>query len=85
MTENKDLKNENNYKNTKSSQNNVQSSLVFYADAKSVNMIDSMDDEGYLDLNPKDMKEQSMNGFGEYKNIVDYIVQITRKIWKEKD
>lgn len=87
MEGNKDSKNGNIYKSddVKTNQTNVQSSLVFYAKAKEVNMIDSMDDEGYLGIDTKDMKEQSMEGFGEYKNIVDYIVQITRKIWKEKD
>jgi predicted ester cyclase len=59
--------------------------LVFYADAEEVNMIDSKDDEGYLSIDEKDYKQQSMNGFGDYDNIVDYIVRITRQIWKEKD
>lgn len=61
------------------------SSIVFYADSKDVNMIDAMDDEGYLAIDEKNYTKQSMDGFGDYDNIVDYIVKITRQIWKEKD
>lgn len=61
------------------------SNLVYYADADEVNMVDSRDDEGYLAIDESEQKKQSMNGFGDYDNIVDYIVRITRKIWKEKD
>ena len=61
------------------------SSVLHYADCSEVNMIDSMDDEGYINIDPSKMKKQSMEGFGDYQNIVDYIVKITRQIWKEKD
>lgn len=62
------------------------SNIIFYADSSEVNMIDSRDDIGYLNIDEKDIKKQSMKGFNpEYNNIVDYIVKITRQIWKEKD
>ena len=35
---------------------------------------------------PKKMKSQPMNGFeAQYKNIIDYIVRITYRIWEEKN
>lgn len=58
---------------------------VYYADSSEVNMIDSKDNYDYLNIDSKEIKKQSMNGFGDYNNIVDYIVKITRRIWKEKD
>src|SRR5699024_5974520 len=64
---------------------NNYSNLVFYADADDVNMVDSRDDEGYLNIPERNFKKQSMDGYGEYDNIVDYIVRINRQIWKEKD
>ncbi|MBT2698544.1 ester cyclase [Bacillus sp. ISL-40] len=60
--------------------------LIFYADSSEVNPIDSKDDYDYVNISPVDQKKQSMRGFNEeYNNIVDYIVKITRQIWKEKD
>ncbi|MBT2658409.1 ester cyclase [Bacillus sp. ISL-18] len=60
--------------------------LIFYADANEVNMIDSKDDYDYIHISENEQKKQSMRGFNEeYNNIVDYIVKITRQIWKEKD
>src|SRR4051812_37766729 len=60
--------------------------LIFYADANEVNMIDSKDDYDYIHISESEQKKQSMKGFNEeYNNIVDYIVKITRQIWKEKD
>ena len=60
--------------------------LIFYADSSEVNPIDAKDDYDYVNISPVDQKKQSMRGFnGEYNNIVDYIVKITRQIWKEKD
>src|SRR5699024_917027 len=73
-----------NKSNAKDNLNNY-SNLVFYADADDVNMVDSRDDEGYLNIPERNFKKQSMDGYGEYDNIVDYIVRITRQIWKEKD
>ena len=70
--------------NSKGNLNNF-SNLVFYADADDVNMVDSRDDEGYLSIPEKSYTKQSMDGYGDYDNIVDYIVRITRQIWKEKD
>ncbi|MCP1146774.1 ester cyclase [Lysinibacillus endophyticus] len=59
---------------------------IYYADTADVNMIDHRDDEDYMSLDTKQIKKQSMKGFNEeYNNIVDYIVKITRQIWKEKD
>ena len=64
----------------------VQQSNLFYADAEEVNMIDTNDDFDYLNLPGSLQRKQSMRGFDpEYNNIVDYIVKITRQIWKEKD
>lgn len=60
--------------------------FIFYADAADVNMIDTKDDYDYMNLDPAEQRKQSMKGFSpEYNNIVDYIVKITRQIWKEKD
>jgi predicted ester cyclase len=60
--------------------------LIFYADSSEVNPIDAKDDYDYVNISPVDQKKQSMRGFNEeYNNIVDYIVKITRQIWKEKD
>ncbi|MGY4690747.1 ester cyclase [Salibacterium sp. K-3] len=59
--------------------------VVFYADSKEVTPVDAKDDNDYLNIPEHQMKKQSMDGFGDYKNIVDYIVKITRQIWKEKD
>lgn len=59
--------------------------ILHYADSNEVNMIDSKDNSDYLNIGEKDIKKQSMKGFGDYNNIVDYIVKITRQIWKEKD
>ncbi|MFC7393630.1 ester cyclase [Scopulibacillus cellulosilyticus] len=61
------------------------SNIVFYADSKEVNSIDNKDDQDYLNISDSEKKKQSMKGFGDYNNIVDYIVKITRQIWKEKD
>ncbi len=39
-----------------------------------------------LNQPPKDLVTHSMKGFEtQYKNIVDYIVRITHRIWEEKD
>jgi steroid delta-isomerase-like uncharacterized protein len=39
-----------------------------------------------LNPNPKKLKYQSMKGFEtEYKNIIDYIVRITYRIWEDKN
>ncbi|WP_210468031.1 ester cyclase [Sporosarcina sp. 6E9] len=63
-----------------------QSNFIFYADADDVNMIDSKDDYDYINIKKDEQRKQSMKGFNpEYNNIVDYIVKITRQIWKEKD
>jgi predicted ester cyclase len=59
--------------------------VVYYADSSEVNMIDSKDNYDYLNIPEAQIKKQSMEGFGDYNNIVDYIVKITRRIWKEKD
>ncbi|MCS0542746.1 hypothetical protein NXY55_22485, partial [Aeromonas veronii] len=60
--------------------------FIHYADANDVNMIDTKDDFDYIHLEESEQKKQSMRGFNpEYNNIVDYIVKITRQIWKEKD
>ncbi|TCP30943.1 putative ester cyclase [Scopulibacillus darangshiensis] len=60
--------------------------IVFYADSSEVNRIDSKDDYDYVNISENEKKRQSMDGFNdEYNNIVDYIVKITRQIWKEKD
>lgn len=60
--------------------------FIFYADADDVNMIDTKDDYDYTNIEETNQKKQRMNGFNpEYNNIVDYIVKITRQIWKEKD
>ncbi|GLO67558.1 MULTISPECIES: ester cyclase [Oceanobacillus] len=71
-------------KETKTNQTDL-SKLVFYADSSDVNMVDSKDDDDYLEIDTKHIKKQSMEGFGDYHNIIDYIVRITRQIWKEKD
>ena len=40
----------------------------------------------FLDKAPEHLVSQSMHGFEtEYRNIVDYIVRITHRIWEEKD
>lgn len=60
--------------------------FIFYADADDVNMIDTKDDYDYTNIDEANQKKQRMKGFNpEYNNIVDYIVKITRQIWKEKD
>ncbi len=60
--------------------------IIHYANTADVNMIDHRDDEDYISLESHQIKKQSMKGFNsEYNNIVDYIVKITRQIWKEKD
>ncbi|MFD2924808.1 ester cyclase [Halobacillus naozhouensis] len=59
---------------------------IFYADSKEVNRIDHRDNYDYLNMSQGEQKKQSMKGFDDdYNNIVDYIVKITRQIWKEKD
>jgi len=64
----------------------VKQSNVFYADGEEVNMIDTNDDYDYINLPEGLQRKQSMRGFDPaYNNIVDYIVKITRQIWKEKD
>ncbi|SDI01037.1 ester cyclase [Alteribacillus bidgolensis] len=70
---------------TEKASNHELDNLVYYADSNNVNAVDSKDDDDYLSIPEKDLKKQSMNGFGDYHNIVDYIVRITRQIWKEKD
>ncbi|MFE7083284.1 ester cyclase [Priestia megaterium] len=73
-----------NLKSNESSKNTP--NYIFYADAEEVNMIDAKDDYDYINLLEKAQKKQRMKGFDpEYNNIVDYIVKITRQIWKEKD
>jgi len=77
-------------KNTDSAQGiftgQKQSNFIFYADADDVNMIDAKDDYDYINMKKSEQRKQSMEGFDpEYNNIVDYIVKITRQIWKEKD
>ncbi|MDX6153071.1 ester cyclase [Marinococcus sp. PL1-022] len=59
--------------------------LIHYADGSEVNAMDARDDEDYLRIPEHEIKKQSMKGYGDYHNIVDYIVRITRQIWKEKD
>ncbi|MFB3162352.1 ester cyclase [Neobacillus sp. 179-J 1A1 HS] len=60
--------------------------LIFYVDSSEVNMIDSKDDYDYINIPNRNQKRQCMRGFSqEYNNIVDYIVKITRQIWKDKD
>ena len=64
----------------------LKSSVVFYADAAEANSIDTKDDYDYIHMSEAETKKQSMKGFNpEYNNIVDYIVKITRQIWKEKN
>ncbi|MFD1387215.1 ester cyclase [Oceanobacillus oncorhynchi subsp. oncorhynchi] len=69
----------------KENHQNDLSKLVYYADSSEVNMVDSKDDDDYLNIDVKNIKKQSMQGFGDYHNIIDYIIRITRQIWKEKD
>lgn len=69
----------------KENHQNELSKLVYYADSSEVNMVDSKDDDDYLNIDVKNIKKQSMQGFGDYHNIIDYIIRITRQIWKEKD
>lgn len=86
MSVDKNIKDNQNFQSSlKSKESKDNSTQVFYADSNEVNMIDSFDDEGYLNINENQYKKQSMEGFGDYDNIVDYIVKITRQIWKEKD
>lgn len=60
--------------------------LIFYAQSNEVNRIDTKDDYDYVMLDDRMIKKQSMEGFDDqYNNIIDYIVKITRQIWKEKD
>ncbi|WP_019390946.1 ester cyclase [Priestia filamentosa] len=60
--------------------------FIYYADADDVNMLDTKDDYDYMNIEETKQKKQRMNGFDPiYNNIVDYIVKITRQIWKEKD
>lgn len=82
-----DKENEKKAVQTNSNNKNVNklSHLVHYANADEADMIDSRDDENYLVYSSQYGKKQSMRGFGDYNNIVDYIVKITRQIWKEKD
>lgn len=64
----------------------IKQSNVFYADAEDVNMIDANDDYDYIHIPESKQRKQRMEGFDPaYNNIVDYIVKITRQIWKEKD
>ncbi|WP_342537057.1 ester cyclase [Sporosarcina sp. FSL K6-3508] len=66
--------------------NKDQSNFIYYADSADVNMIDSNDDYDYINIAESQQRKQEMKGFNpEYNNIVDYIVKITRQIWKEKD
>lgn len=74
------------YKSDKNMLPKSRGNLIFYADSSEVNPIDAKDDYDYININKDEQKKQSMRGFNkEYKNIVDYIVKITRQIWKEKD
>lgn len=73
-------------KTRKSSDLKKSTNLVHYADTNDVNMIETKDDYDYINIEESEKKKQSMNGFNpEYNNIVDYIVKITRQIWKEKN
>lgn len=68
------------------SNENTKANFIYYADAADVNMIDTKDDYDYINIDESEQKKQSMKGFSpEYNNIVDYILKITRQIWKEKD
>lgn len=70
----------------RTSSDQKKSNFIFYADADDVNMIDAKDDYDYINIKKAEQRTQSMEGFNpEYNNIVDYIVKITRQIWKEKD
>lgn len=75
-----------NVKETMSAVKKKYDHIIHYANAADVNMIDHRDDDDYVSLESHQIKKQSMKGFNsEYNNIVDYIVKITRQIWKEKD
>ena len=42
--------------------------------------------DGFLDQDPEHVETQPMRGFEpHYRNIVDYIVRITHRIWEQKD
>ncbi|SDO04806.1 ester cyclase [Alkalicoccus daliensis] len=69
----------------KMSTKKLDNNFVYYADNSEVNSIDTKDDDGYMRIQDHQWKKQSMEGFGDYHNIIDYIVKITRQIWKEKD
>lgn len=68
-----------------SSMRRINGNPIFYADCADANSIDHMDDYDYINMGQSSIKKQSMKGFGSYNNIVDYIVRITREIWKEKN
>jgi Predicted ester cyclase len=71
---------------TSATNRRIKQSNVYYADAEDVNMIDTNDDYDYIHLPEGLQRKQRMTGFDPaYNNIVDYIVKITRQIWKEKD
>lgn len=73
-------------KETTNNAKRIHDHVIYYANTEDVNMIDHRDDDDYMSLDKQQIKKQSMRGFSsEYNNIVDYIVKITRKIWKEKD
>ena len=58
------------------------SSNVFYGDSTEVQSIGYMD---YNEFSKSTKRNQSMEGFDkEYRDIVDYIMSITHKIWEEK-
>ncbi|RKD76343.1 putative ester cyclase [Sinobaca qinghaiensis] len=66
--------------------NTFPANIVHYADSNDVNAMDSRDDDDYMNhIAKEDVKKQSMKGFGDYNNIIDYIVKITWQIWNEKD
>ncbi|ANU11208.1 polyketide cyclase [Planococcus antarcticus DSM 14505] len=61
---------------------NKKPSNVFYGDSEEVQPVGFMD---YNEFSKSTKRIQSMEGFSkEYRDIVDYIMSITHKIWEEK-
>lgn len=77
MSENKNKK----VKDIESTTNSI-SSNVFYGDSTEVQPVGYMD---YNEFSKSTKRNQGMEGFDkEYRDIVDYIMSITHKIWEEK-
>lgn len=56
--------------------------IIFYGDSSQVNPIGDMDYNDYCKLEDR---KQKLEGFDpEYKDIVDYILKITHRIWEER-